>query len=82
MADRFEPGIELLKGTVDGSRVSAVDRLESCLRALRRCLDDLGQSREISLAHSALDNVSFNASAHLMRNELGTTPGQRRRDHG
>lgn len=77
MADRFEPGIELLRGTVPAERSDAVEQLEGALRGLRRCLDALGQSREISLAHIALDGVSFHASAHIMRNEPGTTPGQR-----
>lgn len=82
MVERFEPGIELLRGSIDETRVSAVDRLEVALRSLRRCLDDMGQSREISLAHTALDQVSYQASAHIMRHEVGTTPGQRAVRHG
>lgn len=82
MGDRFEPGVALLRGTVGEEKEHAVRALEEALRGVRRCLDALGQSREISLAHTALDTVSYQASAHIMRNDVGTTPGQRGNRHG
>lgn len=79
MRERFEPGIELVTGELKGTdRLTAAAELDRRLREFRDMLDRLGQSREISLAHTQLDLVGVWAAAHILKTEsLGSTPAQR-----
>ncbi len=78
MSRRLEPGPALANANLTSKQIAALREWEQATAMLRRLLDAYGQSREISLAHSSLDVVSFWGALHIsMPDRLGTTPAQR-----